>query len=156
SLSPVSQFIQLTQTVQSGEELDGTAAPTITSNYTYDGYGNVTGRSVTSGDGYSLGTVNIFNPADTAHWFIQELATSTVTSTVPPNLTPWGSAVSTPRTTGYSYDPNAGLVSQQTGEPGSGTLQVQTPYTRDAFGNIPGTSKTASNAANRSTTTYYD
>jgi hypothetical protein len=73
----------LTQTVGSGNDLNGAALPTVTTTNTYDAYGNTTSMGVTTGDGYSKTTANTYMAPDTVNWFLGRTARTTVTSVTP-------------------------------------------------------------------------
>lgn len=72
----------LTQVVESSNDLNGVALPTVTSMTSYDVYGNATSISVGTGDGYSKSTANTY-VNDTTNWFLGRLTRSTVTSATP-------------------------------------------------------------------------
>jgi hypothetical protein len=74
--------VQLTQSVVSGNDLDGTALPTITTTYQYDAFGNATQEVMSTPDGASKTTTNAYTN-DTVNWFLGLLTTATVTSTTP-------------------------------------------------------------------------
>ncbi len=70
-------------------DLNGAALPMTTTQTTYDCqasptdcYGNVTQMTVSTGDGYSKTTTNIYNN-DASNWYLGRLLRSTVTSTTP-------------------------------------------------------------------------
>ena len=73
---------KLTQSVESSYELTGTLISTVTTGNTYDGYGNPTQITVSTGDGYSKTTVNTYTN-DTVNWYLGRLTNATVTSTTP-------------------------------------------------------------------------
>lgn len=64
--------------------------------------------------------------------------------------------VSITRNAAFAYDPASGLLTQQTIEPGSQTLQLQTTTTYDAFGNKLTTTKSGYGFAPRQTSATYD
>jgi hypothetical protein len=70
------------QSVETGNDLNGAALPTVTTTMSYDAYGNATSIVVGTGDGYSKTTTNTF-ANDTANWFLGRLTRSTVQSTKP-------------------------------------------------------------------------
>ncbi len=72
----------LTQSVETSNDLNGTVLPTVTTTTSYDAYGNATGITVSTGDGYSKTTTNTFTN-DTANWFLGRLTRSQVISTTP-------------------------------------------------------------------------
>ena len=73
----------LTQSVRSGTDLDGTALPTITTNTSYDAYGNPTSVAVSASDGFTKTTTNNYFDPDTVNWILGRVKQSTVTSTTP-------------------------------------------------------------------------
>ena len=74
--------IRLSQSVESGSDLDGSTIPTVTSTYQYDKYGNATQVSVANSDGYSK-TTNSTYSNDAVKWLLGRLSASTVTSQAP-------------------------------------------------------------------------
>jgi hypothetical protein len=70
------------QSVETGNDLNGAALPTVTTTTAYDNFGNATSVVVSTGDGYSKITTNTF-ANDTASWFLGRLTRSTVQSTIP-------------------------------------------------------------------------
>jgi hypothetical protein len=73
----------LTQAVQVSNDLNGAALPTVTTTMSYDAYGNTTGVTASTGDGYSKATTNAYEPPDTVNWFLGRLTRGTVTSVTP-------------------------------------------------------------------------
>ena len=73
---------KLTQSVESSYELTGAIISTVTTGNTYDGYGNPTVITVSTPDGYSKTTTNVYNN-DTVNWYLGRLTNATVTSTTP-------------------------------------------------------------------------
>jgi hypothetical protein len=73
----------LTQTVESGNDLNIAALPTVTTTTMYDAYGNPTSIGVSTGDGYSKTTANTYAAPDTANWFLGRLTRSQATSVTP-------------------------------------------------------------------------
>jgi hypothetical protein len=74
---------EMTQSITSGHDLDGTVLPTVTTTTQYgDGFGNATSVLVSTGDGYSKTTTNIYNN-DVPNWLLGRLKSSTVQSTMP-------------------------------------------------------------------------
>jgi len=72
----------LTSLVESSNDVNGAAFPTVTTTTAYDAYGNAQNITVSTGDGYSKSTANTYTN-DTANWFLGRLTRSTVTSTTP-------------------------------------------------------------------------
>jgi hypothetical protein len=73
----------LTTVVERGNDLNGAILPTVTTGTSYDAYGNATGITFSTGDGFSKSTTNTFTN-DTVNWFLGRLTRSAVTSTTPP------------------------------------------------------------------------
>lgn len=74
--------VSLTQTVTSGADLDGTALPTVGTNYLYDAYNNPVQVTASTTDGFSKTIVNTYTN-DTTNWYLGRLTQSTVTSIAP-------------------------------------------------------------------------
>jgi len=72
----------LTQSVQTGADLNGAALPTVTTSTSYDAFGNAAGITVTTGDGYTKATTNTYTN-DATNWFLGRLIRSQVMSTTP-------------------------------------------------------------------------
>ena len=68
----------LLQSVEQSKDLDGTAMPSITTDYIYDAYGNPTQVTVTNGDDNSTKTTVNTYTNDTTNWFLGRLIKSTV------------------------------------------------------------------------------
>jgi hypothetical protein len=75
-------FPYLSQSLETGNDLNGGALPTVTTTTQYDSYGNATSVAVNTGDGYSKTTSSIY-VNDTANWLLGRLRSTTVTSTAP-------------------------------------------------------------------------
>ena len=76
-------FPFVSQSVQSGNDLNGAALPMVTTATQYgDNFGNATSVVVSTNDGYSKTTTNIYNN-DTTNWLLGRLKSSTVQSTTP-------------------------------------------------------------------------
>jgi hypothetical protein len=75
-------FPHLVQSVEAGNDLNGTTLPSVTTTMQYDSYGNATQVTVSTGDGYSKSTSNVF-VNDVPNWLLGRLKSSTVQSTVP-------------------------------------------------------------------------
>lgn len=76
-------FAFLSQSVETGSDLNGAALPTVTTTSSgFDLYGNVGTVSVSTGDGYSKTTTNIY-ANDVPNWRLGRLTRSSVTSTAP-------------------------------------------------------------------------
>jgi hypothetical protein len=70
------------QSVETGNDLNGAVLPTVTTTASYDNFGNATSVVVSTGDGYSKTTTNTF-ANDVANWFLGRLTRSTVQSVTP-------------------------------------------------------------------------
>jgi hypothetical protein len=75
-------FPYAAQSVESGNDLNGAALPTVTTTTQYDEFGNATQVTVDTGDGYSKSTTNVY-VNDVPNWLLGRLKSSTVQSTVP-------------------------------------------------------------------------
>jgi RHS repeat-associated protein len=128
--------VQVSESVESGHDLNGSALPTTTTDFTYDGYGNALTINVSVSDGSSRHTANTYCTTTPClnNWFISELLTTSVNSIVgSSNLT---------RQSSFAYDAATGLLTQVSLEPGISTCnsgsshcELDTSYTYDAFGN---------------------
>jgi hypothetical protein len=131
--------LTLTQSVLTQNDLDGTGLPSVTTNYTYDSYGNPLTISQAISDGSSKTTTNTYSN-DTTHWILGRLLTSSVTSTVTNSISGGGGAgnhppvavndsESTNENTAVTFDPRSndtdadgdGLIITGTGTPSHGT-----------------------------------
>jgi hypothetical protein len=72
----------LSQRVESGNDLDGSTLPTVTTGYQYDAFGNGTQITVSTSDGFSKTTTNTFTN-DTTNWFLGRLTNASVNSSTP-------------------------------------------------------------------------
>jgi hypothetical protein len=76
-------FPFLSQSLETGNDLNAAPLPTVTTTMQYgDGFGNATSVVVSTGDGYSKTTTNVYNN-DTTNWLLGRLKNSTVQSTIP-------------------------------------------------------------------------
>lgn len=90
--APGTVFPFLSQSVESGRDLDGSVLPTVTTRHQYAGtpqYGDPTRIEVAVSDGSSKVTVNEYAPADTSagKWILGRLTKATVTNTSPAGAT---------------------------------------------------------------------
>jgi hypothetical protein len=76
-------FPFVSQSVESGNDLNGAALPTVTTTIQYDGFGNPTSIAVSTPDGHARTTTNTFVPPDTVNWVLGRPARSTMQSTSP-------------------------------------------------------------------------
>jgi hypothetical protein len=72
----------LTQSVETGADLNGAVLPTVTTTSSFDAFGNTTSVTVSTGDGYSRTTGSAY-ANDTTSWLLRRLVRSQVTSTTP-------------------------------------------------------------------------
>jgi hypothetical protein len=70
------------QSVETGNDLNGASLPSVTTTTSYDTFGNATSVAVSTGDGYSKTTTNTF-ANDVANWFLGRLTRSSVQSVTP-------------------------------------------------------------------------
>jgi hypothetical protein len=75
-------FPYVSQSVETGNDLNGAALPTLTTSTEYDLYGNATTITAGTGDGYSKTTTNVFTN-DVPNWLLGRLTRSTVQSISP-------------------------------------------------------------------------
>jgi RHS repeat-associated protein len=153
------QFVHLDENKQWNWDLNGSPGAVITTDYTYDTYGNATETSINSNEGYSSDTCNTYTN-DITDWVLGEL---TQTQTTGNAAGAGNNCTNTPvRTTKYFYAVTPGLISAMTVEPDSATDYVRTDYTRDRYGNPLSISVvavdpvTGNNMAPRTTTYTYD
>jgi RHS repeat-associated protein len=149
----VRHYTSLTKSVVASNDLDGTALPTTTTNYTYDAYGNaLTVNAAVTGGSYKNVT-NTYNN-DTTNWFIGQLASATVVSHV--------TYSTITRTSCFTYEPTTGLLSREVIEPVSTTNCVysstglQTDYVYDDFGHRQSETVSGPDITTRTKTTDFD
>ncbi len=99
----------------------------------YDGYGNVTSRTLTRGDGVTNLQSDVdtwtFDPADSTNWIVGKLKKHTVQSTTPTS--------SVLRTTGYTTDAVSGAITSSEAEPtGDASVHLLKCFGRDSRGRI--------------------
>jgi hypothetical protein len=75
-------FPFVSQSIQTGNDLNGAALPTVTTTSSYDVFGNARSVAVSTGDGFSKATTNTYTN-DPANWLLGRLIRSQVTSTTP-------------------------------------------------------------------------
>lgn len=75
-------FAFVSQSVESKWDLNGAAFPTVTTQNTFDEFGNATKVVVFTSDGFSKTNTNTYLN-DTRNWFLGRLTSSTVTSVTP-------------------------------------------------------------------------
>ena len=74
-------FIGLASSVVESWDLDGSSVPPTTTTYVYDNYGNATTVTVSTPDGASRVTSNIY-VNDTSNWYLGSLTSASVSSTL--------------------------------------------------------------------------
>jgi RHS repeat-associated protein len=142
------QQVFLSQTVEQSNDLDGTPILPITTTYRYDdGYNNPTQIVVSTPDGFSKTTNNIY-ANDIANWFFGRLTQAQVTATSP--------QASLTRTSSFAYDASTGLLTQEVIEPNIASLRLETDYSYDVFGNKTQVTVSGWDIATRSSTSTYD
>jgi hypothetical protein len=71
------------RSVESGSDFNGAALPTLTTDTSHDAYGNPTSITVSTPDGHSKTTTNVYAPPDSVNWQHGRLMRGTVQSTRP-------------------------------------------------------------------------
>ena len=118
---------ELTQAVQRSYELNGSLIGTVTTATAYDGYGNPSSVTVSTGDGYSKATANAYAD-DPGDWLLGRLTQAQVTASSP--LAPQQT-----RTSAFAYAAQTGLLVKELIEPGDSLRCLVTEYGYDTFGN---------------------
>jgi RHS repeat-associated protein len=139
----------LSKVVHTRNDLNGTALPTIETDYTsYDAYNNpLTIVTTNQADGSTSTVTNTFTN-DTTNWILGEL-----TSTVVENVV--GTSDIT-RHFNYTPDPTTGYNAKTVLEQGSSTLEFDTNYYFDSFGNVNKVQESGIDIATRATQIAYD
>jgi hypothetical protein len=75
-------FPFVSQSVESGNDLNSVALPAVTTTASYDAFGNPTSIAVSTSDGHGKSTTNVF-ANDSVNWLLGRLLRSTVQSTSP-------------------------------------------------------------------------
>ncbi len=140
-----------TSSIKKTFDLDGSlkAQTQTTQNvgdFNSDGF--VLASTVAALNGSQVSTVNSYTQyVDAARWQLGRLTSSTVTKSG------GGMATITKKST-FSYDSiSTGMLASETIEPGN-ALSVTKIYTRDSYGNVIGTSVTASGESHTASSTY--
>jgi chitodextrinase len=95
TLAPGLRYFPYTsQSVVTRWDLNGTPVPTVTTNFSYDTWGNVTNVVSSTSDGFTKVTGSTYLPANTSSWILGRLSTAQVTSTSPQTVP--GYLLSTP------------------------------------------------------------
>jgi RHS repeat-associated protein len=149
----VRHFVSLQESVTAANDLDGTALPGLTTDYTYDAQGNrlTVNTSVTDGSSKAVTNTWLYDPV---RWFLGRVKSTVVTNTV-------GSSVIT-RKSCFLYDTNTGLLTREVIEPISTTncvaspIGLQTDYAYDAFAHVQTTTISGSGIATRTKSALYD
>ncbi len=104
NLGGTRRFPYISQSVEASTDLNSTAFPTVTSAYTYDGYGNPLTITVSTPDGANRTTTNTYSNNITS-WFLGRLLSATVASTTPDvTPTPTGCQTNCIETISFSVD----------------------------------------------------
>lgn len=140
--------VQLTQSVESSYELNGSLVTTVTTTNQYDSFGNPTQIVVSTGDGYSKTTANTYTN-DSTNWLLGRLTLASVTSATP-------AAGTLTRTSSFAYHATNGLLTQEVIEPNIAALRLQTDYSYDGYGNKLSVTVSGSGIASRTTSSVYD
>jgi RHS repeat-associated protein len=142
------RYVEWSSSVQTRADLDGTALPTVNSAAgSYDSCGNPGTQSQSASDNYGTSTT-ITLPGTSSDCSLDKPSQITVKSTTPSeNVT---------RTSSFLYDSGSGILTQQTNEPGSSTLQLQTTYTLNAYGEVTNTQVSGIGIVTRSSSVTYD
>ena len=74
--------VSVAQSVAQSSDLDGTALPSVTTTYQYDGFGNPTQVVASTPDGFSKTTTNTYTN-DATHWLLGRLTRASVSSVAP-------------------------------------------------------------------------
>ena len=147
NLGGTRNFVYLTQSVVTRNDLNGSAFPTVTTNYTYDSYGNPLTVSQTLPDGSSKTTTNTFNN-DTTNWILGQIATTNIQSVVgASNLT---------RHFSFAHQSGSGLFTQEITEPNTPSLKMQADIVLDAYGNRTGVTLSGQGITTRTRSAGYD
>jgi len=84
ALAPGLRYFPYTsQSVETRWDLNGTPVPTVTTNFSYDTWGNVTNVVSSTSDGFTKVTGSTYLPANTSSWILGRLSKATVQSTSP-------------------------------------------------------------------------
>lgn len=120
----------LTRTVVTANDLNGAAFPTITTDTTYDAYGNALTINVSTSDGFTKVTTNtVSNPVSPSKWIVGRLLRSSVASTKPAPVQ------TLTRRSAFSYDATTGALTREIIEPDDSNLCLVTTYVHDTYGN---------------------
>ena len=129
------QFPYANSVIKHNYELSGTLISTISTNSSYDNYGNPTAITVTTTgpdydgvmESYITQTNNIYIN-DITNWYLGRLTRVDVSQTLP-------NGTSGNRSSAFSYDATTGLLTQEVVEPDNPSLRLITDYQYDAYGN---------------------
>ena len=114
-------------TEQTYEPTANKVIQTVTTNYSYDDYGNLLTQTATYGNGDVQKVTNTYSN-NTADWLIGLLTRSVSVSTV--------NSSSQTNTVDYSYYSTTGLLHTQTVEPNQTAYKSVVTYTYDEYGNV--------------------
>lgn len=125
-------------TEQTYEPTANKVIQTVTTNYSYDDYGNLLTQTATYGNGDVQKVTNTYSN-NTADWLIGLLTRSVSVSTV--------NSSSQTNTVDYSYYSTTGLLHTQTVEPNQTAYKSVVTYTYDEYGNVATKTKTVGNTS---------
>ena len=132
-------------TEQTYEPTANKVIQTVTTNYSYDDYGNLLTQTATYGNGDVQKVTNTYSN-NTTDWLIGLLTRSVSVSTV--------NNSSQTNTVDYSYYSTTGLLHTQTVEPNQSTYKSVVTYTYDEYGNVATKNKTVGNISREESYTY--
>lgn len=133
-------------TEQTYEPTANKVIQSVTTNYSYDNYGNVLVQTATYGNGDVQKVTNTYSN-NTTDWIIGLLTRSVSVNTV--------NGSSQTNTVDYTYNNTTGLLQTQTVEPNQASYKSVTAYTYDGYGNVTKKTKTVGNIS-RSESYKYD
>lgn len=121
-------FVYVSDNTESKFDLDGTLISKVSSNKSYDEFGNLVASRLMHLDGYSEVTLSSYLN-DSTNWLIGQLARVEVSKKL-------GDQPSVKRISSFSYDSRKGLLSKETIEPEENLIRNDISYEYDLFGNI--------------------
>ena len=147
NLGATRNFVYLTQSVVTRNDLDGSVFPTITTSYTYDTYGNALTIGQALPDGSSRTVTNTYTN-DTTDWILGQLVSANVQSIVgSSNLT---------RHYSFAHQSGSGLLTQAIVEPNTPSLKLEADITPDNYGNQTGMTLSGQGITTRTADATYD
>lgn len=132
-------------TEQTYEPVANKVIQSVTTNYSYDNYGNLLAQTATYGNGDVQKVTNTYDN-NTTDWIIGLLTRSVSTSTV--------NGSSQTNTVEYAYNNTTGLLQTQTVEPNQSSYKSITTYTYDGYGNVATKTKKVGSTSRVESYTY--